>query len=301
VPSAVSAAKRKKEEEGKEMVGKKIRMERIMDRNSGKTVIVPMDHGVTLGPMAGLNDMRRTINAVALGGANAIVIHKGLVEAGHRKSGKDVGLIIHLSASTSMAPDPNSKVLVCSVEEAIKLGADAVSVHVNIGAEDEKAMLKDLGQVAREAGEWGMPLLAMMYMRGPKIKSSFDVGVVKHAARVGAELGADIVKVPYTGSPETFQEVVEGCFVPVVIAGGEKMGTDRDILEMVKGSVKAGGAGVSIGRNAFQHQDPEKIVRAIYKMVHNGFEVEEGLKDLAARRSLRNDQAGLGESNTLGA
>ena len=264
------------------MVGKRIRMERIMDRDSGKTVIVPMDHGVTLGPMTGLIDMRRTINAVATGGANAIVIHKGLVEAGHRRSGKDVGLIIHLSASTCMAPDPNCKVLVCSVEEAIKLGADAVSIHVNIGAEDEKSMLKDLGHVVRKATEWGMPLLAMMYMRGPKVKNGYDVSVVKHAARVGAELGADIVKVNYTGSPESFREVVEGCFVPVVIAGGEKMETDQDILEMVKGSVTAGGAGVSIGRNAFQHRDPGKIIRVIHKMVHNGFTVEDGLKEMEA-------------------
>jgi predicted phospho-2-dehydro-3-deoxyheptonate aldolase len=253
-----------------------------MDRNSGKTVIIPMDHGVTLGPMAGLIDMRKTINDVAMGGANAIVIHKGLVETGHRGSGKDVGLIIHLSASTCMAPDPNCKVLVCTVEEAIKLGADGISVHVNLGAEDEKSMLKDFGRIAKEAMEWGMPLLAMIYMRGPKVKNGFDVNLVKHAARVGAELGADIVKVSYTGSPESFREVVEGCFVPVVIAGGEKMETDQDILEMVKGSVMAGGAGVSIGRNTFQHREPEKIIRVISKMVHNGFTVEDGLKELEA-------------------
>lgn len=264
------------------MVGKRIRLERIMNRETGKTVIIPMDHGVTLGPLLGLIDMKKTINAVAAGGANAIVIHKGLVEAGHRRSGKDVGLIIHLSASTCMAPDPNCKVLVCTVEEAIKLGADAVSIHVNIGAEDEKTMLRDLGRVAKDAADWGMPLLAMMYMRGPKIKNGYDVQVVKHAARVGAELGADIVKVPYTGSPETFREVVEGCFVPVVIAGGEKMDTDRDILEMVRGSLLAGGAGVSIGRNAFQHRDPEKIVRAISKLVHSGLSVEDGLLEIAA-------------------
>jgi len=141
--------------------------------------------------------------------------------------------------------------------------------------------LKDFGQVAKSTTEWGMPLLAMMYMRGPKVKNGFDAKVVKHAARVGAELGADIVKVPYTGSPESFREVVEGCFVPVVIAGGEKMETDRDILEMVKGATMAGGAGVSIGRNAFQHKDPEKIVRSIIKIVHDGSTVEEGLKELA--------------------
>lgn len=268
------------------MIGKRIRMERIMNRDSGKTVIIPLDHGVTLGPVPGLIHMRQTINAVASGGANAIVIHKGLVEAGHRRSGKDVGLMIHLSAITSLAPDPNCKILVCSVEEAIKLGADAVSIHVNLGAEEEKSMLKDFGRVAREAAEWGMPLLAMMYTRGPKVKNGFDVKGVKHAARVGAELGADIVKVNYTGSAETFREVVEGCFVPVVIAGGEKMETDGDILEMVQGSLIAGGAGVSIGRNAFQHRDPERIVRAISQMVHQGFTVEEGLKGLRAEGAM---------------
>lgn len=266
------------------MIGKRIRMERIMDRNSGKTVIIPMDHGVTLGPTAGLINMRETINAVAAGGANAILMHKGLVEAGHRGSGKDVGLIVHLSASTRMAPDPNSKTIVCTVEEAIKLGADAVSIHVNLGADDERSMLTDLGNIARVALEWGMPLLAMMYTRGSKVKSEYDVKMVKHAARVAAELGADIVKVVYTGSPESFREVVEGCFVPVVIAGGEKMGNDQDILEMVKGAVEAGGAGVSIGRNVFQHKDPTKIVQAICKIVHNGSTVETGLKDLGGQR-----------------
>jgi predicted phospho-2-dehydro-3-deoxyheptonate aldolase len=261
------------------MIGKRIRMERIMDRNSGKTVIIPMDHGVTLGPMDGLVRVQETIDAVARGGANAIVIHKGLVEIGHSRSEKGLGLIVHLSASTKMASDSNCKIMVCTVEEAIRLGADAISVHVNLGAEDEKAMIRDLGTIAKGAMEWGMPLLAMMYTRGPRVENEYDVKWVKHAARVGAELGADIVKVVYTGSPETFREVVEGCFVPVVIAGGERMGSDQDILEMVKGSVAAGGAGVSIGRNVFQHRDPSKIVQAICKVVHNGSGMEDGLRN----------------------
>jgi predicted phospho-2-dehydro-3-deoxyheptonate aldolase len=265
------------------MIGKKIRMERIMDRNSGKTVIVPMDHGVTIGPVAGLINMQETINAVATGGANAIILHKGLVEAGHRRKGRDVGLIIHLSASTQMAPDPNSKTIVCTVEEAIKLGADAVSIHVNLGSEDERTMLEDLGRAAKVAGEWGMPLLAMMYTRGPKVKSEYDVKLVRHAARVGAELGADIIKVVYTGSAESFQEVVEGCFVPVVIAGGEKMGNDEDIIEMVRGAMAAGAAGVSIGRNIFQHKDPERMVQKICRIVHNTATFEEKLRKLEVK------------------
>ena len=250
------------------MIGKKIRMERIINRNTQRTIIVPMDHGVTVGPIQGLVNMSETVDRIALGGANAIVMHKGLVEYGHRHSGMDIGLIVHLSASTVLAPDANAKSIVCSIEEAIKIGADAVSIHVNIGANTEPHMLSEMGRISESCREWGMPLLAMMYTRGDKITNQYDVNVVKHAARVGAELGADIVKVNYTGSIATFREVVQGCPVPVVIAGGEKMETDQEVLDMVQGAIDAGGAGVSIGRNIFQHANPEDIVRKISKIVH---------------------------------
>lgn len=259
------------------MIGKKIRLERIIDRNSGKTVIIPMDHGVTVGPIEGLQDMRTTVSRVVAGGANAILMHKGIVRAGHRGTGRDVGLIIHLSAGTSISPDPNAKELICTVEEAIKLGADAVSVHINLGAETDKEMLGQLGHVSERCLQWQMPLVAMMYTRGPKIKDEYDANNAKHAARVGAELGADIVKVVYTGSVETFTEVVQGCPVPVVIAGGPKMNSDEDIFTMVVGALKAGAAGLSIGRNAFQHKNVEKIIGALCKMVHNNATVEDAV------------------------
>ena len=262
------------------MIGKQIRLERIMNRDTGRTVIVPMDHGVTVGPIAGLIDMKTTVNAVATGGANAIVIHKGLVTSGHRRRGKDVGLIIHLSASTTLSPYPNAKTLVCTVEEALQLGTDAVSIHVNVGDETEREMLADLGAVARSARDWGLPLLAMMYPRGEKIKDEYDPQVIRHVARLGAEMGADIVKVSYTGSVESFRQVVTGCPVPVVIAGGPKMSSDREILEMVKGAVDAGGAGVSIGRNVFQHRDPSRMVGAISLLVHENAGLEEALSFL---------------------
>jgi predicted phospho-2-dehydro-3-deoxyheptonate aldolase len=260
------------------MIGKKIRLERIIDRNSHKTVIIPMDHGVTVGPIEGLADMRTAVSNVVAGGANAILMHKGIVRAGHRGTGRDVGLIIHLSAGTAMSPDPNAKELVCTVEEAIKLGADAVSVHINLGAETDKEMLRQLGQISERCMEWQMPLVAMMYTRGAKIKDEYDGNNVKHAARVGAELGADIVKVVYTGSVESFAKVVEGCPVPVVIAGGPKMGSDEEIFNMVQGALEAGAAGVSIGRNAFQHKNPTQMVHALSKMVHEVATVDEAIK-----------------------
>ena len=147
-----------------------------------------MDHGVTVGPIEGLADMRKTISNVVAGGANAILMHKGIVRAGHRGTGKDVGLIVHLSAGTSLSPDPNAKELVCTVEEAIKLGADAVSVHINLGAVTENEMLQQLGYVSERCYQWQMPLVAMMYTRGAKIKDEFDVKNVKLAARAGADI-----------------------------------------------------------------------------------------------------------------
>lgn len=261
-------------------IGKNVRLERIFNRRTGKTIIVPMDHGVSMGPIKGLLDMPRIVDQVAEGGANAVLLHKGIVKSGHRGYGRDIGLILHLSGSTSLGPDPNNKVLVTTVEEAIKLGADTVSIHINIGADNEADMLELLGWVARECAEWGMPLLAMMYPRGRKIKSEHDVEVVKLAARAGAELGADIIKTNYTGDPDSFREVTKGCPVPVVIAGGPKMSTTQDVLEMVKDSIEAGGAGTSIGRNVFQAEDPTKMVRAFNSIVHEGVSVEEAMKEL---------------------
>jgi predicted phospho-2-dehydro-3-deoxyheptonate aldolase len=266
------------------MIGKKIRIERILDRNTRRTVIVPMDHGVTVGPIPGLVQIPPAANLIAEGGANAAVVHRGAAMFGHRGYGKDLGLILHLSASTTMSPDSNRKVLVATVEDALQMGADAVSIHVNLGAEDEAQMLRDFGSVASACQRWGMPLLAMIYTRGPKIRNEYDVRYVRHAARVGAEMGADLVKVPYTGSPETFREVTEGCASPVVIAGGEKMESDEEVLRMVHDAIAAGGAGASIGRNVFQHRAPASMVRAIAAIVHGDATVREGLDILRAKR-----------------
>lgn len=260
--------------------GKNVRMERIVDRATGNCVIVPMDHGISIGPTDGLYDMKGTVDAVANGGATAIVMHKGIVRFSHRASGKDIGLILHLSASTDMGKTSNSKVLVASVAEAIKMGADAVSMHVNVGAETEPEMLSDLGMISEECQEWGIPLLVMAYPRGPEIKDPLDPQLVAHSARVATEIGADIVKCSYTGDIDSFRDIVRGTLAPVVIAGGPKVESDEEMLMMVKDSLEAGGKGVSIGRNIFQHKNVEGITRAVSDIVLRGYEVEEALKNI---------------------
>lgn len=259
-------------------IGKKIRMERIINRVTGRTIIVPMDHGVSVGPIDGLVDMRKAVSNIAEGGADAVLMHKGLVRCGHRAGGRDVGLIVHLSSSTSLAPSPNAKTLTATVEDAIKHGADGVSVHVNLGDETESQMLSDLGRVSAIANEWGVPLLAMMYARGKHIHNPFDVKNVAHCARVAVELGADLVKVSYPGDIDSFSQVVEACCVPVVIAGGEKMNSTREFITMVHDSVRAGGAGLSVGRNVFQHKNSAMLVKALRGVVHEDWDVEQAME-----------------------
>ncbi len=267
------------------MLGKQIRLQRIINRNTNRTVIVPLDHGLTAGPMPGLVDMHGTVSQIAEGGADCVVMHKGAVGKGFRPSGgpssdTDIGLMIHLSGGTALAPDSTGKILVASVEDAIRLGADAVSVHVNIGNNTEAQMLADLGHISSKAAEWGMPVMAMVYARGPQIKDEYDPKLVALCARVGMELGADLVKVAYTGDIDSFASVVQGCNIPVVIAGGPKLDSTESFLKMVHDSLEAGGAGLSVGRNIFQHSCVSDLVRVLRDLVHNDMPLKDALRTM---------------------
>jgi fructose-bisphosphate aldolase/2-amino-3,7-dideoxy-D-threo-hept-6-ulosonate synthase len=260
-------------------LGKSIRLERIIDRKSQRTIIVPMDHGLTMGSIKGLENMAEMVDKISQGGANAVLMHSGMVGAGHRKYGQDVGLIIHLSGATNLTSHPNRKVLVCTVERALKMGADAVSIHINIGADEEPEMLKDAQKVVEASREWGIPLIAMMYPRGKKIQDEHDPEVINIAVRAGAELGADIVKTNYTGDIDSFKYIVNSVSIPVIIAGGPKLDTVPELLQEAYDSIQAGGAGVAFGRNVFQAKNPTKVVDALSKIIHQNYTVEEVQKE----------------------
>src|SRR5207249_8062782 len=131
-----------------------------------------------------------------------VVLAKACKQLAKNKFDEGLCHVLHLSATATISTHVDRKVLVTQVDEAISYGADAISVHVNLGGKDDDRMIEDLGTTATACDRFGFPLLAMMYPRGPKIKNPYDVDVVKHVARVGAELGADIVKTLYTGAPE---------------------------------------------------------------------------------------------------
>jgi fructose-bisphosphate aldolase/2-amino-3,7-dideoxy-D-threo-hept-6-ulosonate synthase len=255
--------------------GRDIRLSRIL--KDGKMLCIPMDHGITNGPIKGLENIHEMIYHCAPAGLTCVLVNKGIIKTMPRPPG--IGLIVHFSGSTSLGPAPNRKVLIGNVEEAIRLGADAVSLHINIGSKEEPEMLQKLGMVSDKCDEWSLPLIAMMYPRGENIKDPHNPDIVAHAARIGAEAGADIVKAVYTGDPDSFKAVVRSCPVPIVIAGGPKASTDREILEMCNGAMAAGAKGVTFGRNIFQHKNPPTMVRALRKIIIENKTVREALKE----------------------
>jgi fructose-bisphosphate aldolase / 2-amino-3,7-dideoxy-D-threo-hept-6-ulosonate synthase len=259
--------------------GKTRRLRRIMQPDN-HTLIVPMDHGVTVGPIPGITNMQQITNQLIKGKADAILVHKGIAK---RIDVGNVGLIVMLSGISNISPNMNGKVQVCSVQEAIRIGADAVSVHVNVGAQDEDKMLQNLGKVSDECDIYGIPLLAMMYPRGPKIQNEHAADMIAHAARIGAELGADIIKTNYTGNMDTFKAVVESCPVPIVIAGGPKCKSMEEVLHTTIDAMKAGASGLSIGRNVFQCENPTQITKTLSSIVHQNATIEQALKILGEK------------------
>ncbi|MFB6298502.1 MAG: 2-amino-3,7-dideoxy-D-threo-hept-6-ulosonate synthase [Salinirussus sp.] len=263
--------------------GRSARLSRI--GTGGRYLVVPMDHGLTLGAVNGLVDIESTVDAVTAGGADAVLTQKGVASRVHdHRNG--AGYIVHLNGSTSVGPDENDKRPTATVADAIRAGADAVSFHVNVGSEHEPDQLTQLGELTSTAAEYGMPVLAMTYARGHDVRTDDPeafADVLAHAVRAGEELGADLIKTAYSGTPATFKRVTDATRLPVVIAGGSR-GTDQQTLSMVRGAMDAGAAGVSMGRSIFQHERPGRITSAVSAVVHDDADADAALRraDLAA-------------------
>jgi 2-amino-4,5-dihydroxy-6-oxo-7-(phosphonooxy)heptanoate synthase len=258
--------------------GKDRRVQRIVHSASGTTFLVPLDHSLADGPVASAAGFAALVEEMAANEVDGIVVHKGRVRFLPADALGRMALIVHLNGSTQLAPDKDAKILVGAVEEAVALGADGVSVHINLGSDTEAAQLTDLGAVAGQCARYGLPLLAMVYPRGPRITDPRDPVLLAHAANVAADLGADIVKLPYTGSPLTMREVVAASPIPVVTAGGGVLEDTGKFLDLIDSTMESGVLGVAVGRNVFQAADPGGLARSVARRVHAG---PRSLEDLA--------------------
>jgi 2-amino-4,5-dihydroxy-6-oxo-7-(phosphonooxy)heptanoate synthase len=246
-----------------------LRLRRLSRHGDGRLVVCPVDHPISDGPVL---PRGRTLDGLlgdlAAGGVDAVVLHKGALRHVCAEHFARLALVVHLSASTARAPDPDAKYLVTGVAEAVALGADAVSVHVNLGAADERTQVADLGRVAEQCDRWNVPLLAMVYPRGPRVTDPRDPELVAHAVALAAELGVDLVKTVFTGTAAEMRDVTAAAPVPVLVAGGPRCPDEGGVIRFVREALDGGVAGVAMGRNIFQSADPRKLAEVVSRLVH---------------------------------
>jgi DhnA family fructose-bisphosphate aldolase class Ia len=247
------------------MYGKQIRLRRVFPEPERKLFSVPLDHPVSMGPIDGLERIAPVVEELEDGGVDLLIVTKGAVREVAPVLRPRVLLGVHVSASTSLGTTSDRKVLVGTAEEAVGLGADLLSVQVNFGVPEEPEMLRDLGLASDQCRALGLPLLCMAYV---KKSGGGTADELRHAARAAADTGADIVKTSYPGSAAEFERLCRTTPVPVLIGGGVRLDHEEQFLSIVRASMKAGGAGICIGRNLFQRRPLGPLARQIAGILH---------------------------------
>jgi fructose-bisphosphate aldolase/2-amino-3,7-dideoxy-D-threo-hept-6-ulosonate synthase len=255
-----------------EQVGKAMRLKRVIDP-AGVSIICALDHGMTsptfLEPLADIST--RAAETVA-GGANVIMMSKGMIRVAEPAFSPTTSLALLLSASGNPGGDRPEIVQIAEVEEALVLGADAVVLFTALGGDTEPGMIDILANVGRECAALGMPFIAeaefpTTYATVEELKQQYGFEYLRRSVRLCAELGADIVKTNWPGDPESFAKLVEATNgIPVVLAGGSRL-EDQELLWRMQVAVEAGAIGCSVGRNIFMHTSPEAITRALARVI----------------------------------
>ncbi len=243
-----------------------VSMDPIM--TGGRSILLAYDHGLEHGPTDFDDrtiDPAHIVNLASEAGFNGIILQKGVAEKYY--DGR-VPLIVKLNGKTSLPGGEPISRQVCSVQEAESLGAKAVGYTIYLGSGHESLMLQEFGRIHEEAHKRGLPAIAWVYPRGRAVKNDTSKEIVAYAARAGLELGADAVKIKYTGDPETFRWAVRAAGkTKVFMSGGPRASTDEAFLRQVKGVIEAGGVGVAVGRNVWQNPDPLRMADALRDIV----------------------------------
>jgi fructose-bisphosphate aldolase, class I len=263
-------------------LGKEIRMNRLKNSLSGKILTVALDHAPSYGVLAGLEDIQDMLHKVAGAEPDAILLMKGTAERCFSPYAGKVALIMKCS---SLSPyHPNQDVWVSSVEDALRLGADAIAMALTFGSENQAMLLENLSRLVREAERSALPVIVHAYPNGDMvpIEERFAAARVGYAARAAMEIGVDIVKTFYTGSGESFARVVEMTAPALVVAaGGPRLETDADVLQMASEVTRSGAAGITFGRNVWQSSDPGRMIEALKRVVHENVSALEAVDALA--------------------
>ena len=266
-------------------VGKSMRLKRVIDQ-AGVSVICALDHGMTsptfLEPLSDI--AQRTAEAVT-GGANVIMMSKGMIRLAEPAFGPTTSLALLLSASSGPASSEPEIVQIAEVEEALRLGSDAVVLFTALGTGTEPGMMRTLARVGRECESLGMPFIAeaefpTTYASVKELKDRYGFEYLRRSVRLCGELGADIIKTNWPGDEESFARLVRAAnSIPVVLAGGSRL-EDSELLARMEAAMSAGAIGCSVGRNIFMHQSPEAITRALSRVIRDRWSASKALAAL---------------------
>ena len=268
--------------------GKSIRLKRLIQSETSTCLICAIDHGLT-SPMFldGLYDTGSRIKETIAGGSNVLMLARGTASRYHHLFQRDTSLALMLTASAAGRPSGAIITPIGSVEEALRIGADAVVVYVALAGENEPEAITYVSKIGEACELLGMPFIAEAeypnaYQSLTETQRSFGPEYLKRNARLCAELGADIVKVNWSGDQKSFGEIVRGCDRPVVLAGGSLI-SDEKLLSRMAQARDVGAVGCSVGRNIFQHQDPEAITAAISRVFRDKWSAKQAIAELQSR------------------
>ena len=267
------------------ITGKKIRLNRLIQAETNTCLICAIDHGMTSPKfLDGLYDTAARIRESIAGGANVLMLSRGVVKHYVSAFQRDTSLALMLTASAAGKPSGAEITPIGTVEEALCIGADSVVVYVALAGENEPEMITYLAKVGETCEREGMPLIAEAeypnaYQSLEQMNQSLGVDYLKRNARLCAEMGADIVKVNWSGDQKSFAEIIRACDRPVVLAGGSLI-SDEELLTRMALARQVGAVGCSVGRNIFQHKDPQAMTAAISRIFRDGWSASEANQEL---------------------
>ena len=242
------------------MVGKTRRLNRIFVGEQKRCLLSPLDHGGWLGPVKGIDNPQKIVAAVIKGGANALLFSPGFYKAVAPIVPPSVAIVLRLSLTAGLSEQGTQETPIASLETALRMDADAIAVSVFFGRDGDIDIYRWLAALVDAAQQYEMPVVAEMMPPGDRF---YQAEAIAHAARIGMEIGADVIKTNYSGTVDSFKQIVASAPVPIIIAGGPK-GADDSTVQMVRDAAAAGAAGVAIGRRVWQAEDPQAVTADIH-------------------------------------
>jgi fructose-bisphosphate aldolase / 2-amino-3,7-dideoxy-D-threo-hept-6-ulosonate synthase len=244
------------------MSGKSRRMNRIIIGEKQRCLLSPLDHGGWLGPVKGIDRPRWIVEQVVAGGANVILASPGFIRETANLIPSNVGIVLRISLTAGLSKKGTQETPIATVETALQMDADAVAISVFFGREGDIEIYEWMADIIQACRTYDMPVVAEMM---PPEDRFFEAKAVGHAARIGMEIGADIIKTNYCGNIDDFREITQSVPVPIIVAGGPKTAGDDSTAALVRDVVEAGADGVAIGRRVWQADDPKKVTQEIYQ------------------------------------